>query len=201
MKFIILLILQIVFSIKDFTHQINKERDAYDLPFIIRNKTLEAQIYNYNHDVNWYYEQGSVYSTYNYANGKYLKKNGDHITDYMNLTDYNFLFRDRTNRNIKYIMSFRRRQRKCFDFKKCNKTNFLGYTSCLINPASNKPYRKCSWAWQYYPKIIERSLTEIACVKLGKPPPNNDPNFNRENKKGAFFCYGKYNSTNDYPFD
>ena len=193
-------------TIKDFVHVINKERSKYYLDPIIRNYTIEQKIYDYSKQNNltssWYYTNGN-YSTFNYATGNYKRWNIDHMDKYIDLFGFEFLFRDRTNRSIRYIMAFRNRQRECFDLNNCSNTFFNGSLSCLKEQKYSliTPYRKCSWAYNYYPKIIERNFTQIACVKFKNPPKNNNPIFNKEDKRSFFFCYGLINQDNDNPLD
>lgn len=218
MKFVVIavigLLLNFVNSRKghqdnDYTKGINKERSKFGLDPIVRNEFVEKEIFDYNSDPNWYYTNGDQYQTYNYATGNYKRWKGDHIPDYMiseghtNLTGWKFLWRDRTNRSIKYIHSFRIKQRDCFDLESCSDLFFNGSISCL-KPQSYSlitPYKKCSWAYNYYPKMIERNFTEIACVKLGRPPPNLNPIFNKEDKRKSFFCYGLISQTDDNPLN
>lgn len=203
----LLVSLGFVASKKDFTFGINKERAKFGLDPIIRNKTIEQQIYKYNDDngldAKWYYTNGDIYRKYNPATGNFLRWQGDFLMNYMNLTGWSFLWRDRSFRTLKYIHSFRLRQRDCFDLSKCSTEFYNSSISCLIPQkySLTKPYMKCSWAYHYYPKMIERHFTDIACIRLRKPPNNHAPGFHKENKPKSYFCYSKINQTNDYPLD
>lgn len=187
----------------NYVQLINKERAKYGLEKITYDLALEQRIKNYSIDPYWYYNTSQDYKTYNHINGKYRRLNGDHLMNYMNETNYEFLMRDRTNRSIKYIVWFRLNQRKCFNWNKCSKTEYTDYLSCKrMGTFKPVPYTRCSWAYAYMPKLMEKDLKSIACVLLGKPPDNNKEGFHLENKKRSFFCYSnKVNKTNDNPFD
>lgn len=198
LKFIIISILYFVSGKKDFTYAINKYRQTP----VIRNFKLEKYISDFSTNSTWYYENGNY--SYPTQLGKFSYRNGDSLMKmphFYNYSNYKFLFRDRTNRSIKYILNFRARQKDCFDWNKCDTNNYDQYVTCLKNVPDLLPYKKCSWAWHYYPKFLEPSFKEIACVKVKNPPVKKSNIFVSEDKKFGFFCYGLINSTNDYPFD
>jgi hypothetical protein len=89
---------------------------------------------------------------------------------------YRFLFSYKTDNKLRDIL---KNGRRCYDKRKCSKTEFTNYVSCI------KPVTRCNAGNVYYPRAIEPSLTKIACVE--------DENVN--------YCYGKmlpYNT--DSPF-
>ena len=198
----VILLLTQTFGLNVVQH-INKERVKYNLGKISRDYEMEQKIFDYNHNPLWYYNKSQDYKTYNHINGKYRRWNGDHLMNYMNESDWEFLIRDRTSRSIKYIIWYRLKQRKCFNWNKCNKTEYTDYLSCKRRGTFKPiPYKRCSWSYMYYPKLMEKDLKSIACVLLGAPPENDKEGFHLENKKRSFFCYSnKINRTNDYPFD
>ena len=77
--------------------------------------------------------------------------------------------------------------------------------TCLNSPLENYSNSGCSYAYQYYPLFLQKSLSEIACVKLyHKVGSNTDPQYIKMGfeKPLAFVFFMKLESpiTNDYPF-
>jgi hypothetical protein len=189
---------------------INQERHLFSDSPIMFNNSLITDIHNFNKSIDWFYTKSENYSYhYKLLNGS-RRWNGDFILEYPEFSEYKkdgwqWMFRDRTFRTVSYIIGMRIRQKSCFDWKMCNRNLFFDYITCLKSfpKIPNLPYVKCDWCYQYYPKMVEPSLKQIACIKLLNKGNNSIFIQTGDNKPMAFFCYGKFskNITDDYPFN
>ncbi len=180
---------------------INNARERYNLPKVTQNVTVENMIKEFNSKINgsiidFYYTNSKTHNyTYIQFPNKTRRWNADFIMEYMGLDrdGWEFSTRDRTHRTIKYIVGFRLNQMSCFNWNKCSDT-FSDYTTCTKQEPVWKPDEKCSWAWQYASKYLQKRFYQTACVYVYNIGYN--PQFNRtggglqENyKPKAYVCY------------
>ncbi len=69
---------------------------------------------------------------------------------------YRFLFSYNTDNKLKDIL---KNGRRCYDPWDCSKTEFTNYVTCI------KQVTRCNGRNVYYPRVIEPSLTKVACVE------------------------------------
>lgn len=193
------------------TDLINKERTKYSL--------MKPVEYNYEiHDFLEFFtrnQQGYLYTNGTKKQDVVLTCGSKNTTrtkhyrgDFLMQEEYYFnkynstwyhLFHDTTNTDIEHIIKYRIRQKNCFNFNRCSNTTFNNYFSCLknCNAVAFTDSQRCSWAWWYYPMILQRSLSEIACVTLNYRGPHTPSNQTR-----SFWCYGRFDNLKltDNPF-
>ncbi len=207
MKFLPLLLIQVI----------NKLRINNDLPIVTYNYTLHNELNNFKetYGSNWFllnttlpdcnYTKPLVYNDDIIFKRSCYKRNSFRILEYSNFTEYrqndwNYLFHDTNNGNVAKTIKYRIRQRHCFDFDLCLSKDYNYYAYCLKNKPTNESRKPCSWAWQYYPKLLISSLEQISCVLLDVPGfalPTDLVGIQHK----SFYCYGKHGKElTDYPF-
>ncbi len=194
---------------------INNARNNYNLPKIIYNDALHNDLYNFAETVpkSWWFSNTSftpaetgfahvpfVYKNKTIFNMGFPKMNHFHAMlreEFKGYKNYRYIFRDTNNGDISKTIKFRFSQGYCFNWKACNKTSYNYYSSCLKKEPPTEGSKSCSWAWQYSPILLERSMKNIACILTDIVGP-----FSPRIQKNTFFCYSLYEKQiNDYPFD
>ncbi len=194
--------------------QISKLRNNYQLPKITYNNDIHEILIAFRdtRGPQWFHENSTywvldpnvvplTYENKTVLSMKYHTiQNGKTILN--GVEDWHYLFHDTNNGDIQRTLRYRIGQRKCFNFQKslifsgCS-NQFDYYASCLVDPPVIIPGKKCTWAWFYLPKLLIRSLSEIACIELDAKGP-----YAPRIQLKSFFCYGKHNKEiSDNPFD
>jgi hypothetical protein len=195
------------------TRLLSKFRQKYDLPSIKYNYEVENLLneYRINKTEKWFYQDAIVPENYTNVPMMYKNKtlfkmnyprfNSDHITeDHIFPKGWLKMCRDTFNGDIKKTFKFRIRQKGCFDWNLCSKNVYNYYSTCYKKEPPTVSRVRCSWANQFLPKFLERSFTEIACIKLDLPGPYL-PDSLKGIQKRSFICYYKADVPNsDHPF-
>jgi hypothetical protein len=185
----------------EIINNINELRKKYNLPLVSWSQPLTNDLESWASKigVNWFFEMGpgsgpgvggsnTSYNGYHLMSMKPFNKTypGYKFLIHDTLTDPNKLF---------FIINFRLHQLFCIKWSKCSSKIFTNFETCG-NPLVLRPHLSCSWATQYLPRLMIRSLTGIAGVVFHEHGP-----FAPAAQRWSFFFYGKYdNLTSDRPF-
>ena len=218
MKWILLVIFTLVnslnFNTKDAVKVINKERLRYNLPLVSYNQAMHDDLLQFPKFLgpSWFFENSTfpkdidwvqnplVFGNKTIFQMHYPKWNGFHVLKYSGLRSFKgnrYMLHDTTNIDIARTLQFRINQRHCFDMSKCSSERFNHYSTCLKEAPPTIGGKKCSWAFAYYPLMLEKSFTSFACVLLDVQGP-----YSPAIQKKSFWCYfNALKPVDDVPFN
>lgn len=169
-----------------------KQPPATKMMRVTWDRSLEKDLKNFiaNTQHAWFFWKNQTESRYNAHNlmafEPFKSKYGDSL---------GFFIHDGCQSSptaIRRIFYYRTvNQQKCFNYAKCENSfiprpgSINTYQSCNAYPIILKSNMKCSWFWQYYPRVINDNVKSIACALLGYKGPNAAGGY----RPNHFICY------------
>ena len=175
---------------------VNKERRKFKLQPVIFNSSIQHELEQIPDN---YWFNTTLNQTHTFQLGDQTRVRPYNLYFHKPTPPFRYLFHDTVKTTMSSIVSPRLKQRDCFKLKKCNTEEFEMYYSCGGKPNQIKDGGKCSWFFHYYPRMVIKSLSEIACVLPNIEGPNVPTKLKGIQKK-VFICYGVYDEpTTDNP--
>jgi hypothetical protein len=162
---------------------------------------LAADLYTFSKEVNanWYFETCDMTGPKRTSNSSYCGFNTMEIEPFKTkYPGFGFVTHDTfmSPSLLGFNFGFRLNQKHCVNFSKCSSDEFTNFETCG-SPLVAVPGQTCSWATQYYPRLMMASLNKIACTTFKVHGPNAP-----KEQPWSYFCYGNYTQPlNDKPFE
>jgi hypothetical protein len=164
---------------------VNKERNIYNLPEVSYNTSVHQELLKY--DQNMFYSRGNQSSSFEVNN---TTRTNDLQGSFIKPLGFNYMFRDTISKpsRIRRIFKMRINQGNCVSPNKCSNETFNLFTSCMKDPIILENSKKCSWVYAYYPPMLQRSMTQFACVIL-EVQGTFVPDKLKDKQHHSFWCY------------